>query len=112
MVVRSALVQDLGRAARHVDEDTKPPTILVSKPLDFKLSTEDRKKGQKKGILRLLPDYPHVMKKPTKQQLKKYLNEEIFPESESDLEVYSKWSANMKVNKVKEGLDSDFRPPG
>ena len=102
MVVRSALVQDLGRAARHKDADTEPPTILVSKPLDFKLSTEDRKKGQKKGILRLPPDYPHIMKKPTALQLKKYPDEKIYPESEGDLEVYSKWSANMKVNKDKE----------
>ena len=90
-VVRSALVQDLGRAARHVNNDTKPPTILTSKTLDFKLSTEDRKKGRKKGILRFLPDYPHIMKKPTNLPA-----EEMYPESENDLAVYSKWSASMK----------------
>ena len=54
-VVRSALVQDLGRAARHTEEESMTATILVSSILDNQLRTKDRAKGLKKGILRMTP---------------------------------------------------------
>ena len=101
-VVRGALVQDLGRAARHIGENSQPATILVSSILENQLNTKVRKKGQRKGILRLPPDYPHCMKKPTAKELGKEVDKEIYPSVENDLKVYSKWSAGMKREKDKE----------